>query len=76
MKYLRNTLLMILIAALIMPSSSVLAVASAGIEVASGGDTSQTAEASVNDMSPSAATAPSSQSESNPVGEQPTTKNR
>lgn len=73
MKYLRNTLLMILIAALIMPSSSVLAVASAGIEVASGGDTSQTAEASVNDMSPSAATAPSSQSESNPVGEQPTT---
>ena len=78
MKYLRNTLLMILIAALIMPSPSVLAVANAGAEVASSGDTSQTAEASVNDALPSspnpAITAPSSQPEPSSVGEQPTTK--
>ncbi len=78
MKYLRNTLLMILIAALIMPSPSVLAVANAGAEVASGGDTSQTTETPANDILPSnpnsAVTAPSSQPESNPVVEQPTTK--
>ena len=78
MKYLRNTLLMILIAALIMPSPSVLAVANAGAEVASSGDTSQTAEASVNDALPSspnpAITAPSSQPEPSLVGEQPTAK--
>lgn len=78
MKYLRYTLLMILIAALIMPSPSVLAVANAGAEVASSGDTSQTTETPANDILPSnpnsAATAPSSQPESNPVVEQPTTK--
>ncbi len=78
MKYLRNTLLMTLIAALIMPSPSVLAVANAGAEVASGGDTSQTTETPANDILPSnpnsAVTAPSSQPESNPVVEQPTTK--
>ena len=78
MKYLRYTLLMTLIAALIMPSPSVLAVANAGAEVASGGDTSQTTETPANDIllsNPnSAATAPSSQPESSPVVEQPTTK--
>lgn len=78
MKYLRNTLLMTLIAALIMPSPSVLAVANAGAGVASGGDTSQTTETPANDILPSnpnsAATAPSSQPESNPVVEQLTTK--
>ena len=78
MKYLRNTLLMTLIAALIMPSPSVLAVANAGAEVASGGDTSQTTETPANDILPSspnsAATAPSSQPEPNPAGEQPTAK--
>ena len=78
MKYLRNTLLMTLITALIMPSPSVLAVANAGAEVASGGDTSQTTETPANDILPSspnsAATAPSSQPEPNPAGEQPTAK--
>ena len=78
MKYLRNTLLMTLIAALIMPSPSVLAVANAGAEAASGGDTSQTTETPANDILPSspnsAATAPSSQPEPNPAGEQPTAK--
>lgn len=78
MKYLRNTLLMILIAALIMPSPSVLAVDNLGVEPASSGETSQTAEAPANDASPSspnpAVTAPSSQPEPNPVVEQPTTK--
>lgn len=78
MKYLRYTLLMILIAALIMPSPSVLAVDNLGVEPASSGETSQTAEVPANDALPSspnpAITAPSSQSESNPVGEQPTAK--
>ena len=78
MKYLRNTLLMILIAALIMPSPSVLAVDNLGVELASSGETSQTAEAPANDASPSspnlAVTAPSAQPEPNPVGEQPTAK--
>ena len=78
MRYLRNTLLMILIAALIMPSPSVLAVDNLGVEPAPSGDTSQTAEAPVNDASPSspnpAVTAPSPQPEPNPVGEQPTAK--
>ena len=78
MKYLRNTLLMTLIAALIMPSPSVLAAANAGVEPVAGGDISQTAEAPANDASPSSpnstATASSSQPESNPVVEQPTTK--
>lgn len=78
MKYLRNTLLMILIAALIMPSPSVLAVDNLGVESVAGGETSQTAEVPANDALPSspnpAITAPSSQSESNPVGEQPTAK--
>lgn len=78
MKYLRYTLLMILIAALIMPSPSVLAADNLGVEPASSGDTSQTAEASVNDALPSspnpAITAPSSQPEPSSVGEQPTTK--
>ena len=78
MKYLRYTLLMILIAVLIMPSPSVLAADNLGVEPASSGDTSQTAEASVNDALPSspnpAITAPSSQPEPSSVGEQPTTK--
>lgn len=78
MKYLRYTLLMILIAALIMPSPSVLAVDNLGGEPASSGETSQTAEAPANDASPSspnpAVTAPSAQPEPNPVGEQPTAK--
>lgn len=78
MKYLRYTLLMILIAALMMPSPSVLAADNLGVEPASSSDTSQTAEASVNDALPSspnpAITAPSSQPEPNPVVEQPTTK--
>lgn len=78
MKYLRYTLLMILIAALIMPSPSVLAVDNLGVEPASSGETSQTAEAPANDASPSspnpAVTAPSAQPEPNPVGEQPTAK--
>ena len=78
MKYLRNTLLMTLIAALIMPSPSVLAVANAGAEAASGGDTSQTTETPANDILPSspnsAATVPSSQPEPSSVGEQPTAK--
>lgn len=78
MKYLRNTLLMILIAALMMPSPSVLAADNLGVEPASSGETSQTAEVPANDALPSspnpAITAPSSQSESNPVGEQPTAK--
>ena len=78
MKYLRNTLLMTLIAALIMPSPSVLAADNLGVEPASSGETSQTAEVPANDALPSspnpAITAPSSQSESNPVGEQPTAK--
>ena len=78
MKYLRYTLLMILIAALIMPSPSVLAVDNLGVEPASSGETSQTAEVPANDMSPSspnpAVTAPSAQPEPNPVGEQPTAK--
>ena len=69
MKYLRYTLLMILIAALIMPSPSVLAVDNLGVEPASSGETSQTAS------SPNpAVTAPSAQPEPNPVGEQPTAK--
>lgn len=78
MKYLRYTLLMILITALMMPSPSVLAADNLGVEPASSSDTSQTAEASVNDALPSspnpAITAPSSQPEPNPVVEQPTTK--
>lgn len=78
MKYLRYTLLMILIAALIMPSPSVLAVDNLGVEPASSGETSQTAEVPANDASPSspnsAATAPSSQPEPSLVGEQPTAK--
>ena len=78
MKYLRYTLLMILIAVLIMPSPSVLAVDNLGVEPASSGETSQTAEVPANDMSPSspnpAVTAPSAQPEPNPVGEQPTAK--
>ena len=78
MKYLRNTLLMILIAALIMPSPSVLAVDNLGVESVAGGDTSQTAEAPVNDASPSspnpAVTAPSAQPGPSSVGEQPTAK--
>ena len=78
MKYLRYTLLMILIAALMMPSPSVLAADNLGVEPASSSDTSQTAEASVNDALPSspnpAITAPSSQPEPSSVGEQPTTK--
>lgn len=78
MKYLRYTLLMILIAALIMPSPSVLAVDNLGVEPASSGGTSQTAEVLANDASPSspnsAATAPSSQPEPSLVGEQPTAK--
>lgn len=78
MKYLRYTLLMILIAALMMPSPSVLAADNLGVEPASSSDTSQTAEASVNDALPSspnpAITAPSSQPEPNPAGEQPTAK--
>ena len=78
MKYLRYTLLMILIAALIMPSPSVLAVDNAGAEAASGGDTSQTTETPANDILPSSpnstATAPSSQPEPSLVGEQPTAK--
>lgn len=78
MKYLRYTLLMILIAALMMPSPSVLAADNLGVEPASSGETSQTAEVPANDALPSspnpAITAPSSQSESNPVGEQPTAK--
>lgn len=78
MKYLRNTLLMILIAALIMPSPSVLAVDNLGVEPASSGDTSQTAEAPANDALPSspnpAITVPSSQPEPSSVGEQPTAK--
>lgn len=78
MKYLRYTLLMILIAALMMPSPSVLAADNLGVEPASSSDTSQTAEASVNDASPSspnsAITAPSSQPEPSLVGEQPTAK--
>lgn len=78
MKYLRYTLLMILIAALMMPSPSVLAADNLGVEPASSSDTSQTAEASVNDASPSspnsAITAPSSQPEPSSVGEQPTAK--
>jgi len=69
---------MILIAALMMPSPSVLAADNLGVEPASSSDTSQTAEASVNDALPSspnpAITAPSSQPEPNPVVEQPTTK--
>ena len=78
MKYLRYTLLMILIAALMMPSPSVLAADNLGVEPVAGGDTSQTTEAPANDASlsspNSATTAPSSQPESNPVVEQPTTK--
>ena len=78
MKYLRYTLLMILIAALIMPSPSVLAADNLGVEPASSGDTSQTAEAPANDALPSspnpAITAPSSQPEPSSVGEQPTAK--
>ena len=78
MKYLRYTLLMILIAALMMPSPSVLAADNLGVEPASSSDTSQTAEASVNDALPSspnpAITVPSSQPEPSSVGEQPTTK--
>ena len=78
MKYLRYTLLMILIAALIMPSPSVLAVDNLGVEPASSGETSQTAEAPANDASPSspnpAVTAPSAQPEPSSVGEQPTAK--
>ncbi len=78
MKYLRYTLLMILIAALIMPSPSVLAADNLGVEPASSGDTSQTAEAPANDASPSspnpAVTAPSAQPEPSSVGEQPTAK--
>mgnify|MGYP002751646230 CR=1 FL=1 len=78
MKYLRYTLLMILIAVLIMPSPSVLAADNLGVEPASSGDTSQTAEAPANDALPSspnpAITAPSSQPEPSSVGEQPTAK--
>ncbi len=78
MKYLRNTLLMILIAALIMPSPSVLAADNLEVEPASSGDTSQTAEAPANDALPSspnpAITVPSSQPEPSSVGEQPTAK--
>ncbi len=78
MKYLRYTLLMILIAALIMPSPSVLAVDNLGVEPASSGETSQTAEAPANDASPSspnpAVTVPSAQPEPSSVGEQPTAK--
>ncbi len=78
MKYLRYTLLMILIAVLIMPSPSVLATDNLGVEPASSGGTSQTAEAPANDALPSspnpAITAPSSQPEPSSVGEQPTAK--
>ena len=78
MKYLRYTLLMILIAALIMPSPSVLAADNLEVEPASSGDTSQTAEAPANDALPSspnpAITVPSSQPEPSSVGEQPTAK--
>ncbi len=71
MKYLRNTLLMTLIAALIMPSPSVLAVANAGAETSSGGDASQVVETST--PSPgSTAAAPSSQPAPNLTTEQPT----
>ena len=78
MKYLRYTLLMILIAALMMPSPSVLAADNLEVEPASSGDTSQTAEAPANDALPSspnpAITVPSSQPEPSSVGEQPTAK--
>ena len=71
MKYLRNTLLMTLIAALIMPSPSVLAVADAEVETSSGGDASRVVETST--PSPgSTAAAPSSQPAPNPTAEQPT----
>lgn len=69
---------MILIAALIMPSPSVLAADNLEVEPASSGDTSQTAEAPANDALPSspnpAITVPSSQPEPSSVGEQPTAK--
>lgn len=71
MKYLRYTLLMILIAALILPSPSVLAVANAEVETSSGGDASQVVETST--PSPgSTAAAPSSQPAPNLTTEQPT----
>ena len=78
MRYLRNTLLMILIAALIMPSPSVLAVDNLGVELASSGEISQTAEVPANDALPSspnpAVTATSAQPGPSSVGEQPTAK--
>ena len=71
MKYLRYTLLMILIAALILPSPSVLAVANAEVETSSSGDASQVVETST--PSPgSTAAAPSSQPAPNLTTEQPT----
>lgn len=71
MKYLRYTLLMILIAALILPSPSVLAVANAEVETSSGGDASQVVEIST--PSPgSTAAAPSSQPAPNLTTKQPT----
>ncbi len=71
MKYLRNTLLMILIAALIMPSPSVLAVGNAEVETSSGGDASQVVETST-PSSGSTAAAPSSQPAPDLTTEQPT----
>ncbi len=53
MKYLRNTLLMILIAALIMPSSSVLAVGDTGSNMKSEGDIHQAIDKSTDNMPPS-----------------------
>lgn len=71
MKYLRYTLLMILIAALIMPSPSVLAVGNVEVETSSGGDAFQVVETST--PSPgSTAAAPSSQPAPNLTTEQPT----
>lgn len=71
MKYLRYTLLMILIAALILPSPSVLAVANAEVETSSSGDASQVVETST--PSPgSTAAVPSSQPAPNLTTEQPT----
>lgn len=53
MKYLRNTLLMILIAALIMPSSSVLAAGDTGSNMKSEGDIHQAIDKSTDNMPPS-----------------------
>ena len=53
MKYLRYTLLMILIAALIMPSSSVLAAGDTGSNMKSEGDIHQAIDKSTDNMPPS-----------------------